>query len=104
MAWFTYPAGVLLQLLTCYILLIHIQNIFSTPAFTLAYTAPFTVHSCLSLSVLPPSDVDQDTRLFLRIMEWFGLEGTFKGYLVQAPCSEQGHLHLDQVALEPLST
>ncbi|KAJ7398664.1 NADH dehydrogenase [ubiquinone] 1 alpha subcomplex assembly factor 5 isoform X1 [Pitangus sulphuratus] len=28
----------------------------------------------------------------------FGLEGVFKGHLVQAPCSEQGHLELDQVA------
>jgi len=27
-----------------------------------------------------------------------GLEGTFKGRLVQTPCNEQGHLPLDQVA------
>jgi len=27
-----------------------------------------------------------------RIIEWFGLEGTFRGHLVQHPCSEQGHL------------
>ena len=33
-----------------------------------------------------------------RIIEWFGLEGTFKGYLVQHPCSEQGQLQLNQVA------
>jgi len=26
------------------------------------------------------------------------LQGTFKGNLVQAPCNEQGHLQLDQVA------
>jgi len=33
-----------------------------------------------------------------RIIECFGLEGTFRGHLVQRPCSEQGHLQLDQVA------
>jgi len=33
-----------------------------------------------------------------RIIEWFGLEGTFKGHLVQPQCSEQEHLQIDQVA------
>ena len=36
------------------------------------------------------------------ITEWFGLEGTFKGHLVQAPCNEQGHLQLDQAAQSPV--
>ena len=31
-----------------------------------------------------------------RIIEWFALEGTFKGHPVQPPCNEQGHLQLDQ--------
>ncbi|KAK4823100.1 hypothetical protein QYF61_025838 [Mycteria americana] len=38
----------------------------------------------------------------LGIIEWFGLEGTFKGHLVQPRCNEQGHLQLDQVAQSPL--
>ena len=37
-----------------------------------------------------------------RIIEWFELEGTFKGHLVQPPCHEQGHLPLDQVAQSPV--
>lgn len=32
------------------------------------------------------------------IIESFELEETLKGHLVQALCSEQGHLQLDQVA------
>lgn len=32
-----------------------------------------------------------------RITEWSGLEGAFKGHLVQAFCIEQGCLQLDQV-------
>jgi len=35
-------------------------------------------------------------------MDWVGLEGTFKDHLVQPPCSEQGHLQLDQVAQSPI--
>jgi len=31
-----------------------------------------------------------------------GLGRTFKGRLVQAPCSEQGHLQLGQVAQSPV--
>jgi len=34
----------------------------------------------------------------IRIIECFGLEGTFRGHLAQPPCSEQGHLQLDQSA------
>jgi len=37
-----------------------------------------------------------------RIREWFGLEGTFRGHLVQPPSNEQGHLQLDQVAQSPI--
>jgi len=40
--------------------------------------------------------------LFHRITEWFGLEGTLKGHLLQLPCSEQGHLQTDQVAQSPV--
>jgi len=40
--------------------------------------------------------------LHYRIIEWFGLEGTFKGHLVQPPSNEQGHLQLDQVAQSPV--
>lgn len=36
------------------------------------------------------------------ITESFQLEGTFKGHLVQLPCTEQGHLQLDQVAQSPV--
>jgi len=39
-----------------------------------------------------------------RITEPFGLEGTFKGHLVQRPCSERGHLQLDRVAQGPLQS
>ena len=35
------------------------------------------------------------------ITEHFGLEGIFRGHLAQPPCSEQGHLQLDQVAQGP---
>ena len=34
-------------------------------------------------------------------MELFELEGTFKGHLVQLPCSEQGHPQLHQCS-EPI--
>jgi len=37
-----------------------------------------------------------------RIIEWFGLEGTFKIVLFQPPCYRQGHLPLDQVAQSPI--
>ena len=36
------------------------------------------------------------------IDSYFGLEGTFKGHLVQPSCNEQGHLQLDQVAQSPV--
>lgn len=35
---------------------------------------------------------------FHRIVQWFGLGGTFSYPLVQTFCSEQGHLEQDQVA------
>jgi len=34
----------------------------------------------------------------------FGLEGTFKVHIVEAPCHEQGHLQLDQVAQSPVQS
>ena len=37
-----------------------------------------------------------------RIIELFEFEGTLKGHLVQLPCTEQGHLQLDQVAQSPI--
>ena len=37
-----------------------------------------------------------------RIIEYFGLEGTFRGHLAQPSCSKQGHLQLDQVAQSPI--
>jgi len=36
------------------------------------------------------------------IIGCFGLEGIFRGQLAQHPCSEQGHLQLDQVAQSPV--
>jgi len=39
-----------------------------------------------------------------RIIDWFGLEGTFRGHLVQSPCHGQGHLPLDQVAQSPVQS
>ena len=37
-----------------------------------------------------------------QILECFGLERTFRGHLAQPPCSEQGHIPLDQVAQSPI--
>ena len=37
-----------------------------------------------------------------RMTECFGLERTFRGHLAQPPCSEQGHLQLDQGAQSPV--
>jgi len=37
-----------------------------------------------------------------RIIECFGLGGTFQGHLAQSPCNEQEHLQLDQVAQSPV--
>jgi len=37
-----------------------------------------------------------------KIIEQFGLEGTFRGHLAQLPFSEQGHLQLEQVAQGPV--
>jgi len=38
----------------------------------------------------------------IEFMKCFGLEGTFRGHVVQPPCSEQGHLPLDQVPQSPV--
>ena len=51
------------------------------------------------IPVRPPASIFY--MLIHRITECFGLEGTFRGHLAQPPCSEQGHLPLDQVALSP---
>ena len=40
-----------------------------------------------------------DTR---RIIESLELERTFKGYLVQLPCNEQGRAQLDEIARSPI--
>ena len=37
-----------------------------------------------------------------RIIEWLGLEGTFKIIWFQPPCYRQGHLPLDQAAHSPI--
>ena len=36
-------------------------------------------------------------------IQWFELEETFKGHLVQLPCNEQEYLQLDQGAQNPSS-
>lgn len=36
------------------------------------------------------------------ITEWLGQELTFKAHLFQLHCSDQGHLHVDQVAHSPV--
>lgn len=36
--------------------------------------------------------------LWDRIIEWFGLEDTFKDHLAQLPCHDHGHPQLHQVA------
>jgi len=40
--------------------------------------------------------------LFHRIINQFGLEGTFKDHLVQPPRHGQGHLSLHQVGKNPI--
>jgi len=35
-----------------------------------------------------------------KIIEWFGLEGTFKRHVVQPPCNEQGHPQLNGLIQE----
>jgi len=35
-----------------------------------------------------------------RIIEYYGLEGTFRGHLAQPSSSEQGHLQLDHVVVD----
>jgi len=52
--------------------------------------------------LLPCPSSPVSSSLPLRIVEWFVLEGTVQGHLVQPPCSEQGHLQLDQVVQSPV--
>jgi len=54
-------------------------------------------------AVLPSRESSKAAQLGChRIIECFGLEGTFRGHLAQPPCSEQGHLQLNQVAQSPV--
>jgi len=39
-----------------------------------------------------------------RIIEWFGLEGTFKVHLEQLLCNKQGHFQRDQVSQSPFQS
>lgn len=39
---------------------------------------------------------------FIRVMEWFGFQRTFKGHLVQLHCNEQGDLQQDQRPQSPI--
>ena len=45
---------------------------------------------------------EQPDLVWDRVIEWFGLEGTFRGHLVQPSCIKQGHLQPDRVAQIPL--
>ena len=57
-------------------------------------------------AIFPPSLTIYSRPLRHRIIECFGLEGTFRGHLkmgrAQPSCSEQGHLQLDQVSQRPV--
>ena len=38
------------------------------------------------------------------VIELLELERTFKGHLLQLPCNEQGHLHLEQITQSLIQT
>jgi len=59
-------------------------------------------HLCLELwqSLVQQSYFDEI--LLLRVIEWFGLEETFKILWFQPPCCRQGRLPLSQVAHSPV--
>jgi len=63
-------------------------------------TRPF--HTGISLMLTPYLKMLSADPAYFRIIKQFGLEGTFKGHLVQPHCSEQGHLQTDQVAQSPV--
>jgi len=48
------------------------------------------------------NEVQQGQEPGHRIIECFGLEGTFRGHPALLPCNEQGHLQLDRVAQSPV--
>ena len=51
------------------------------------------------MSFKQEAEIDVCTQLVNhRIIESFELEQALEGHLVQLPCSEQGHLQLDQIA------
>jgi len=66
----------------------------STIEIEVCWLQPFNI--CMSV----PAAVRYET--VHRIIEQFGLQGTFQGHLVQPPCNKQGHLLLDQAAQSPI--
>jgi len=61
-----------------------------------------SILSAIQQTSLPFYYYSDSSGIELRIIEHFRLEGTFRGCLAQPPCSEQGHLQLDQVAQSPV--
>jgi len=89
-------AGTLLLTYTDYLSCVSMNEAseVACPVGARTHSARGELFSCI---VLPPQ-----FHFRHRIIERFGLEGTFRGRLAQPPCSEQGHLQLDQVAQSPV--
>jgi len=52
----------------------------------------------VQLSLMATASLCSQRRIVVHgIIEWLELDGTFKGHLVQLPCTEQGHPQLRQV-------
>ena len=69
------------------------------------YVNPATLPGIFAYAVSPLQEGDKVCSVALilhRMIESFELEGTVKGYLVQLPSNEQGHLQLNQVAQSPI--